>query len=325
MKLIPKARPVRIRIMSGGMEHSNLKSLKDHFSIKDVMESISNDSMDRWLEQCGENERAKSVKAASEKGAIEIMKVFFPELEMKSNVDIVIHLYKSGQKDDAIYLFDKYLSDEDKDYFFPLFKKHWEKDADIAFIYAKERAKDIDDFKSFNVTKDILESAIRRGNRQAKEYKESDFWKDREYRFSVSNSEVNIQKMKNVVLNIFDGNGVSLKKLNNKEKNIVKFAEFCKEISRKIMRYSYNESIMWDVVQFRESQEKINNPLIPEIKLLQVMLNECHQKDGWKLLRSIEPETPVIKLYKKQYYILRNKSLRENYRFVLEHLFDEHQ
>lgn len=309
MKLIPKARPVRIRIMSGGMEHSNLKSLKDHFSIKDVMESISNDSMDRWLEQCGENERAKSVKAASKKGAIEIMKVFFPELEMKSNVDIVIHLYKSGQKDDAIYLFDEY----------------WKKDADIAFIYAKERAKDIDDFKSFNVTKDILESAIRRGNRQAKEYKESDFWKDREYRFSVSNSEVNIQKMKNVVLNIFDGNGVSLKKLNNKEKNIVKFAEFCKEISRKIMRYSYNESIMWDVVQFRESQEKINNPLIPEIKLLQVMLNECHQKDGWKLLRSIEPETPVIKLYKKQYYILRNKSLRENYRFVLEHLFDEHQ
>lgn len=309
MKLIPKARPVRIRVMSGGMEHSNLKSLKDHFSIKNVMESISNGSMDRWLKQCGENEKAQSVEAASKKGAIEIMKVFFPELEMKSNVDIVIHLYKSGQKDDAKYLFDEY----------------WKKDADIAFIYAKERAKDIDDFKSFNVTKDILESAIRRGNRQAKEYKESDFWKDREYRFSVSNSEVNIQKMKNVVLNIFDGNGVSLKKLNNKEKNIVKFAEFCKEISRKIMRYSYNESIMWDVVQFQKSQEKINNPLIPEIKLLQVMLNECHQKDGWKLLRSIEPETPVIKLYKKQYYILRNKSLRENYRFVLEHLFDEHQ
>ncbi len=309
MKLIPKARPVRIRIMSGGMEHSNLKSLKDHFSIKDVMESIPNGSMVRWLKQCGEEEKAESIESPYGKGAIEVMKAIFPELrKMKSNVDIVIHLYKSGQKDDAIYLFDEY----------------WEKDADIAFIYAKERAKDIDDFKSFNVTKDILESAIRRGNRQAKEYKESDFWIDREYRFSVSNSEVNIQKMKNVVLNIFDGNGVSLKKLNNKEKNIVKFAEFCKEISRKIMRYSYNESIMWDVVQFQKSQEKINNPLIPEIKLLQVMLNECHQKDGWKLLRSIEPETPVIKLYKKQYYILRNKSLRENYRFVLEHLFDEY-
>ena len=65
MKLIPKARPVRIRIMSGGMEHSNLKSLSENFSAKDVMESISNGCMVRWLQQCGETEIAESIESAS--------------------------------------------------------------------------------------------------------------------------------------------------------------------------------------------------------------------------------------------------------------------
>ena len=337
MKLIPRARPVRIRIMSGGMEHSNLKSLSEHFSAKDVMESISNGCMVRWLLQCGEREIAESIESASGKGTIEILKALNPEWrKIKSNIDIVIDLYSKGQKENALYLFDKDLSDDvdaiknawdnkiaDID-FHKLFAKYWKTDAEIAFIYAKARVDNIFNKQDRYLTKRILESAIQRGHLQAKAYQESDIWKHFANTSDIRFSDVDTQKMKNVVLSIFTGRTNSSRNLNNNEKNIVKLAEFCREICRKTKFYPY-ESIMWDFAQFTKKQEEINSSLIPEIKLLQVMFNECHQKDGWELLRSIQPETPVIKLYKEQYYIMQNKCLHDNYRFVLQHLFDEYQ
>ena len=54
MKLEPKAKPVRIRIKSGGEEHFSLDSLKRNFSVQDLWEAVRGKSLSRWLTQPNE-------------------------------------------------------------------------------------------------------------------------------------------------------------------------------------------------------------------------------------------------------------------------------
>lgn len=53
MKLVAKAKPVKIRIKSGGEEHSSLDSLKMNFCIDDVRELLDG-RLSRWLRQQNE-------------------------------------------------------------------------------------------------------------------------------------------------------------------------------------------------------------------------------------------------------------------------------
>lgn len=66
MKLIPKAKPIRIRISSGGKEHSTLESLLDSFSIGDVRPLMENGMMLKWLNQIGESRLCAKIKSMSE-------------------------------------------------------------------------------------------------------------------------------------------------------------------------------------------------------------------------------------------------------------------
>ena len=61
MKLEPKAKPVRIRIRSGGEEHFSLDSLKRNFSVQDLWEAVTERSLSRWLKQQNEKELAEKV------------------------------------------------------------------------------------------------------------------------------------------------------------------------------------------------------------------------------------------------------------------------
>lgn len=51
MKLIPKAKPIRIRIKSGGVEHSSVESLCEHFSFPDLLPLVASGGLSRWLQQ----------------------------------------------------------------------------------------------------------------------------------------------------------------------------------------------------------------------------------------------------------------------------------
>lgn len=53
MKLIPKAKPVRIRISAGGKEHSSLDTLLEYFDIESLLPLYINGSLSRWLNQIG--------------------------------------------------------------------------------------------------------------------------------------------------------------------------------------------------------------------------------------------------------------------------------
>ena len=61
MRLEPKAKPVRIRIKSGGEEHFSLDSLKRNFSVQDLWEAVRGKSLSRWLKQQNEKELAEKV------------------------------------------------------------------------------------------------------------------------------------------------------------------------------------------------------------------------------------------------------------------------
>lgn len=61
MKLEPKAKPVRIRIRSGGEEHFSLDSLKRNFSVQELWEAVTERSLSRWLKQQNEKELAEKV------------------------------------------------------------------------------------------------------------------------------------------------------------------------------------------------------------------------------------------------------------------------
>ena len=66
MKLIPKAKPVRIRISSGGKEHSTLQSLLECFRVGDVRPLLENGVMLKWLNQIGESKLYVKIKSMSE-------------------------------------------------------------------------------------------------------------------------------------------------------------------------------------------------------------------------------------------------------------------
>lgn len=99
MKLIPKAKPVKIRIKSGGEEHSSLDSLKRNFNIHDI-QPLLDGRLVRWLKQQGENELADMVSkvdasvADSIHGVMYLMKIFFAEYIERNNISDVLELIK---------------------------------------------------------------------------------------------------------------------------------------------------------------------------------------------------------------------------------------
>ena len=99
MKLIPKAKPVKIRIKSGGEEHSSLDSLKRNFDIHDI-QPLLDGRLVRWMKQQGENELADMVSkvdasvADSIHGVMYLMKIFFAEYIERNNINDVLELIK---------------------------------------------------------------------------------------------------------------------------------------------------------------------------------------------------------------------------------------
>lgn len=100
MKLIPQAKPVKIRIKSGGEEHSSLDSLKRNFKINDI-KPLLDGRLVRWLKQQGENELANVISEVDSdslntlQGVMNLMQIFFKDY-LKANaihdsLDLIKH------------------------------------------------------------------------------------------------------------------------------------------------------------------------------------------------------------------------------------------
>ena len=66
MRIIAKAKPIRIRIKSGGEEHSSLDSLCQNLCVQDLWPLVKDKRLSRWLRQLGEVELAHDIDALSE-------------------------------------------------------------------------------------------------------------------------------------------------------------------------------------------------------------------------------------------------------------------
>lgn len=66
MRLIAKAKPIRIRIKSGGEEHSSLDSLRQNLCVQDLWPLIKDKRLSRWLRQLGEVDLAHAIDDLSE-------------------------------------------------------------------------------------------------------------------------------------------------------------------------------------------------------------------------------------------------------------------
>ena len=66
MRIIAKAKPIRIRIKSGGEEHSSLDSLRQNLCVQDLWPLVKDKRLSRWLRQLGEVELAHDIDALSE-------------------------------------------------------------------------------------------------------------------------------------------------------------------------------------------------------------------------------------------------------------------
>lgn len=80
MRLIPKAKAVRIRIKSGGEEHSSLDSLKRNFDLADVRVLLDG-RLSRWLKQQGKHDLASKIESSDKqmlmKDDFSLCKLFF--------------------------------------------------------------------------------------------------------------------------------------------------------------------------------------------------------------------------------------------------------
>lgn len=321
MKLIPKARPVRIRISSGGMEHSSLMSLKEHFSLEDVMGLIANGSLTRWLKQCGESDLASLMECASEGDKMDVLKSFFPELNrIKPEIELVKYLYHSGQEKTAAYLFNSDLINDINaikqawmyyiggiDYF-PLFNNHWEEDGELAFLFAQACANGDFEIQDHNSVVQVLDKAIELGSRQAENFKTSDAWQ--EYMHSNDRfRNVDKEKMKPIVMSIFRGCNIP-GGLSDDEMIIAYFARLC-----------FNMSTKFDRVEWLEDLHKFGNKesiIGPEIELLECILH-ARSKEKLKLM---EEKTPLIDFYLNT-DIIQKREFKDKLRFILLHLFDD--
>ena len=101
MNIIAKAKPIRIRVVSGGEEHFSLDTLRQNLCVQDIFPLIRNGRLSRWLNQNGENdlsERIKRIENTSsteldERTCYEILRIFLKDETSRFNTADVYKLY----------------------------------------------------------------------------------------------------------------------------------------------------------------------------------------------------------------------------------------
>lgn len=99
MRIIAKAKPIRIRIKSGGEEHFSLDSLRQNLNVQDLWPLIQDNRLSRWLRQLGETELAHSVESLineelDEHAYFYVLKLFLKERFDNSQIHDIYSLFE---------------------------------------------------------------------------------------------------------------------------------------------------------------------------------------------------------------------------------------
>ena len=98
MRIIAKAKPIRIRIKSGGEEHFSLDSLRQNLNVQDLWPLIKDKRLSRLLMQLGETELAHSVESLineelDEHAYFYVLKLFLKERFDNSQIHDIYSLF----------------------------------------------------------------------------------------------------------------------------------------------------------------------------------------------------------------------------------------
>lgn len=99
MKLTPKAKPIRMRIVSGGEEHSSIETLRNNYSLGDILPLVKDGRLHKWLLRIGETKAAESAYIligsntyANSRDMVELTATIFNTTT--KNLDDLIKLWK---------------------------------------------------------------------------------------------------------------------------------------------------------------------------------------------------------------------------------------
>ena len=161
MRIIVKAKPIRIRIKSGGEEHSSLDSLRQNLCVQDLWPLVKDKRLSRWLMQLGEVDLAHAIDALSV-GQLDVstyFKILFlffkdemyahcvmdlyalvsywhdSEMKMSKNYKSLLKFLLSQYKG-AKYLFDHYPNEISVSEWWKVFRK-FQSDEDPDFLFAQ--------------------------------------------------------------------------------------------------------------------------------------------------------------------------------------------
>lgn len=121
MRFIAKAKPVRIRLFSGGIDHSNILSLREHYCFKDLV-SLPSGNLLKWLRQQNDKSLYQKMELYLHGEAFitddtdwEFEKIIFdiPENVMvEDDIDMIRYWESHGYHDNTLLLIESYPMDD---------------------------------------------------------------------------------------------------------------------------------------------------------------------------------------------------------------------
>lgn len=204
MRIIAKAKPIRIRIKSGGEEHSSLDSLRHNLCVQDLWPLIKDKRLSRWLMQLGEVELAHSIDVMSvgqldDTTYFKILFLFLKdelykhcimdfyalfkfwhdnEMRVSKNYKALLK-YLQGQYNGAKFLFKHYPNEISDGEWWEIFRR-FEKCENPEFLFAEGKLA-FDGFTKIDGTKlkdivfgkDLIEKAAKYNNQEAVDFMSS--------------------------------------------------------------------------------------------------------------------------------------------------------
>lgn len=336
MRLIPKAKAVRIRIKSGGEEHSSLDSLKRNFDLSDVRVLLDG-RLSRWLKQQGEHDLASKIESSDKENLIKddfaLCKLFF-DTEI-NNIFSNIHSFAdycigdSNYRKTGINLLRSFVFTDFNfakniyttyglDYFsskewIAIFSRYeYLNDPDILFYLGRLYYESMGDFisglKYINMAANLsMQAAV-------------------EYKKEISSLGIYKEKIKKWVDDNWDS---KYKKqylkfddiyFNDKEKNLLLFVCNSYQIAYRTFYYSANNANEYFDWQYR------NVEYIPEIDLIKALLYKAmHKNQYFDILNKIKNDCKLaqIELHSFEYELNKKYLLTEKIEYIVKHFLDD--
>lgn len=336
MRLIPKAKAVRIRIKSGGEEHSSLDSLKKNFDLSDVRVLLDG-RLSRWLKQQGEHDLASKIESSDKEKLIKddffLCKLFF-DTEI-DNIYSNIHSFAdycigdSNYKKTGINLLRDIVCNDpnvakniysvyglnyisSKEWISIFSRYEFLNDPEILFylgrLYYEDIGDSINGVKYINMSANLsLQDAIK-------------------YKDEINYFGVDKEKIKKWIEDNWDS---KYKKqylkfddiyYNDKEKNLLLFVCSSYQISYLIYYYSAKTAVDYLDYQYR------NVEYIPEIDLIKALLYKAmHKNQYFDILNKIKNDCKLARIEMPSFDYELNKKylLNEKIEYIVKHFLDD--